>query len=248
MGCARIPRVFRLASQNRKRPLSDSGTAIKLARMTATTSLRDTVFSLLAEYGGGALARIGKVWAAIRRAFGNVRLFLRPLLKELITFLMSKAKSGATMFRNSAQKAGSTLLHMAQRFMGKSPSSVEGSEPEPEPTKNAKRVAETAPKKAAPEPCASASSAPAESSNLAQEAILAPRESNAANVDLLSSLGPVVGRALIQAFHRPRMQRRNVSLESQIGFGPIIRAREAAAARAKQAQANAHATAATAQH
>ncbi|MFO0589882.1 MAG: hypothetical protein U0441_20240 [Polyangiaceae bacterium] len=250
VACARIPRVFRLASQNRKRPLSDSGPALKLPRMTATTSLRDTVFSVLAEYGGGAVARIAKVWATIRRVLGNVRQLVRPLLKELVAFFASKLTRGATVVRETSQKAGDALMRVVQRIKGKRYEAAQEEdqddekEPEREPTKPAKRVAETAQKQAAPEPCASPSAVAPESSRVAREAILAPREPNEPNGEALSTLGPVVGRALIRAFTRPRAARPVLSRESEVGFAPILRARAAAQASAKQAQAKA----ATAQH
>ncbi|MFO0593586.1 MAG: hypothetical protein U0441_38955 [Polyangiaceae bacterium] len=202
--------------------------------MTATTSLRDTVFSLLAEYGGGALARVGQVWAMIRRVLGNVRQLVRPLLKEVVAFFASKLSRGATVVRETTQKAGDALLRMAQRFTGKSRYSDEdpASEPETEPEiepEPAKDVAETAKNKAALEPCASASSVPEESTSLAREAILAPRASNEANAEVLSTLGPVVGRALIRAFTRRNMPR-PLSSNSELGFEPVLRARAASAA------------------
>ena len=202
--------------------------------MAATTGIREFVFSLLAEYGSGALDRVRKVWATLRRMVGNLRELVRPLLKELIAFFASKLKRGATVVRETTQKAGSALLRMAEGFLGKRRDPEAEMDPQPEPKPTEKRGAETAKKEAVSQRCAAApqavSAAPAESSGVAREAILAKGEPSGSPVDALSTFGPVVGRALIRALSRPRPAR-PLSSTSDLGFGPILAARSSEPAR-----------------
>lgn len=195
--------------------------------MTATTSLRDTVFSLLAEYGGGAVARVGKVWTTISRVLGNVRQLLRPLLKELVAFLASKLTRGATVARETTQNAGEALLRLVQRLKRKKHEAEQEADPvdemaaEPEPQKSAP----TAKKEATPVRCAATPpSVPApcaEPDDIARQAILSPREPSDPSQDALSTLGPVVGRALIRALTRPNKPR-PLSSNSDLGFAPGV--------------------------
>ena len=103
---------------------------------------------------------------------------------------------------------GSVLMRFAERFLGK--------RQDAEPEASAEREAEPLQEAASP-PQNAAASAPIEAPPVASaspvsassSAPLAPRGPRAPVVtgDVLSTLGPVVGRALVRALTRPRVTR-----------------------------------------
>ena len=171
--------------------------------------LLETILSLVANGGSRALDLLARGRAALRGLFGNLRNFVRPLLKEGIAFLAEKLRRGAAVVREGGQKVGSTLLRFAEMFLGKRPA-------EPEHDAGAERQAEE--QAAAPAPVVASAPAAKAPQNAPASAPIARAPSAAVIVpqptrapvmssDALHTFGPVIGRALVTVLARPRPTR-----------------------------------------
>ena len=182
--------------------------------------LLETILSLVANGGSRALDLLARGRAALRGLFGNLRNFVRPLLKEGIAFLAEKLRRGAAVVREGGQKVGSTLLRFAEMFLGKRPAEPEhdaGAERQAEEqAAGAERQAEE--QAAAPAPVVASAPAAKAPQNAPASAPIARAPSAAVIVpqptrapvmssDALHTFGPVIGRALVTVLARPRPTR-----------------------------------------
>ena len=176
------------------------------ARTPMASHVSEVLLSLLSEYGGGALDLVRRGCSAIRGWFGNLGALVRPLLKEGLAFLASKLRSGAAVVREKTKRAGSELLRLAEAFLGKR------TEREPEPTAApeapmSKKEGDSA--TCAPAPSATPATQKAADASMPSSTKVARPEFSAEPMtrDIATTLGPVLGRALVRAFSRPRAAR-----------------------------------------
>lgn len=166
----------------------------------------ETILSFLAKRGSSALEHLRRGGSALRNLLGNLRALVRPLLKEGIAFLAEKLKRGVAAVREGGQKAGSLLMHFAEKFLGKRQDTEPDTSAEREEADIQEHAAAPAPVVASAPVATPPQPAPASApiARAPSAAVVRPRESSAPVIssDALHTYGPIVGRALVRALTR----------------------------------------------